>query len=97
MYLGYEKEAATANVKTVADLAPPPKATHCEIMAETQHVRYRMDDPNQGVIDQTTGMLLLTTEGPKAFLIEDLKRIRFTRATGTDGVLHIHYFGGRDI
>lgn len=95
MYLLFEREASGAAVKTVSDLAPPGEATHAELQADTQAIRYTMD----GVTDPTSssGMLLLTTSDPKLFLIEDLKRIRFIQGAGGAGGLNVHYLGGRDI
>lgn len=96
MYLGYEKVIVEAAVQTADDLDIPGDATHAELQSETEHVRYTMD--NETNPNQTTGMLLLTTEHPKQFVIDDIKRIRFCRnADGTNAILHIHYFGGRVI
>lgn len=95
MYIGFDSVASGATVKTVADLATvPPKATGVEIQAVSNHIAYTMDNATDPTA--TAGMLLLTTEGPKAFDIVDLKRIRFIQVTGA-GKLQLHYFGGRDI
>ena len=95
MYLGFEQEAATAVVKTVADLTVPANATGVEIQADTQDVRYTMDDTTNPT--QTLGMIFLVTDGPKPFLIDDLLRIRFIRGAGADGNLNFHHFAGRDV
>lgn len=96
MYLpAFQQVVASSSVKTVSALTVPVKATHVEIQADTQPVRYTMDNATDP--SQTSGMVFLITEGPKAFLIEDLKRIRFTRGAGSDGNLNFHYFGGRDV
>lgn len=95
MYIGFQQVASGASVKTVSDLTVPAKATHVEIQADTQAVRYTMDnstDPTSSV-----GMLFLTTEGPKSFLIDDLRRIRFIQGGGGAGNLNFHYFAGRDV
>ncbi len=95
MYLSHEQVAATAVVKDVDDLTVPAKATHAELQADTSDIRYTMDaatDPTQ-----TSGMILLTTEDPMLFLIEDIYRIRFTRGSGSNGNLNVHYVAGRDI
>jgi|19_taG_2_1085344.scaffolds.fasta_scaffold00224_3 hypothetical protein len=93
-YLLYEQEAISTVVKTVSDLAPPANATHCELQADTQNIRYTMDGTAPTV---TAGMVLLTTSEPKSFLIADLKAIKFIRSGGADAVLNVHYFAGRDI
>ena len=95
MFLSYEKVAATDAVKTESDLTIPGNATAVEIQADTQNVRYTMDGSTDPA--QATGMLFLTTEPPKTFNIEDLKRIRFVRGNASSGVLNLHYFAGRDI
>lgn len=96
MYLPtFQRVASSAAVKTVADITVPPKATSVEIQADTQAVRYTMDDETDPT--STLGMLFLTTEGPKEFLIEDLQRIRFTQGAGGAGALNFHFIAGRDI
>lgn len=95
MYLSYQQAVVDTFHKTVADLTVPAKATHVELQADTQHVRYTMDDSTVPTI--SSGMLLLTTEPPKLFLIEDLRRIKFISAAVTNGKLNCHYLGGRDI
>lgn len=95
MFLSYQQVAATAAVKTVADLTVPAKATHVELQATTQPICFTMDNVTNPT--QTSGMVLLTTEGPRLFLIEDLRRIRFCRGAGSDGNLNLHYLAGRDI
>lgn len=93
-YIGFEQEAVGASVETVAQLSPPAEATHCELQADTDNVRYTMD----GSTDPTasSGMLLLTTSDPKLFLIADLKNIRFIQA-GAGAMLNVHYIAGRDV
>jgi len=95
MYLSFEQVATDGTVKTVADLTVHANATHAEIQADTQAVRYTMDgatDPAAG-----SGMIFLTSESPKTFLIEDVKSIRFTQGTGGAGKLNIHYLAGRNV
>ena len=94
MYLSYQRVASGASAKTVSDLTVPAKATHAELQADTQNVRYTMDGT---VPTSTSGMLFLTTEPPKTFLIEDVKRIKFIQVAVGAGALNIHYFAGRDI
>jgi hypothetical protein len=93
-YLFHESEAADATVKTVAALNPPANATHVEIQAVTQPVSYRMDGGNAAAL---VGMLFLTTEPPKQFLIEDLRNISFTQTAAGAGLLQFHYFAGRNV
>ncbi len=96
MYLNFEQIATTATVKTVDDLTIPARATHAELQASGQNASYMCDvgSPNP---TQTRGMFLLTTSDPKLFLIEDIRRLRFVRAAGSDGMLNVHYLGGRDV
>lgn len=94
-FVGYEQEASSGSVKSVSDLAPPANATHCELQADTNNIRYTMD----GSTDPTTtvGMLLVTTHKPKQFLIADLRSIRFIQVAAGAGNLNVHYFSGRDV
>ena len=96
MFLAFEQVEADGTVKTVADLTIPNNATHAEIQSDTQAVRYTMDDATDPTI--AMGMIFLTTEPPRPFLIQDVSRIRFIRSInqGT-GNLNISYFAGRDI
>lgn len=93
MYLSFQQVTATASVKTVANLTVPPAATHAELQASGQDVRYTMDDATDPT--QTSGMVLATTHEPKTFLIEDVRRVRFVRGAGSDGALNVHFLAGR--
>lgn len=95
MYLHFERVVAGAAVSDASALSPPPNATHAELQADTADIRYTMDGATNPT--QTSGMILLIEHEPKPFVIEDVKRIRFTRGEGSDGGLCIHYFAGRDI
>lgn len=95
MYLSYQQVAATAVVKTRAALSPPANATFAELQADTQPVRYTMDNVTNPT--QTSGMVIAVADKPKWFLIEDILRIRFCRGAAGDGNLNIHYGGGRDV
>ena len=95
MFLGFQQVVAGASVKTVTDLNIPANDTHAEVQADTQTVRYNMNNATDPT--QTVGMQFLVTSEPKSFLIEDIRRIRFIRGAGSDGNLNIHYFGGRNI
>lgn len=93
MYFGFTQVASSGAVKTATDLGTiPARATHAELQADTQDIRYTMD----GATDPTSssGMLLVTTHEPKTFLIEDVRNIRFTQGAGGAGKLNVHYFGG---
>lgn len=94
-YISYEQVEADASVKDATDLTIPNNATHAELQSDTEAVRYTMDDttnPSLGI-----GMLLNTADMPKPFLIEDIKRMKFTRGSGTAGNLNVHYFVGRNV
>lgn len=96
MYLSVQRVASDGTVKTFSAFTDVPKATHVELMSETQNIRYTMDNttaPASG----GAGMLLRTIDPPKPFLIEDMKRLKFTQDAGGAGVLHAHFFGGRDV
>jgi hypothetical protein len=94
-YLSYEQVAVSNAVKDVDDLTVPAEATHAELQADTNAIRYTMD----GATAPTTssGMLLLTTSDPKLFLIEDIKNIKVIRNGASDGNLNVHYCAGRDV
>jgi hypothetical protein len=94
-YLGFEQLVSAAAVKDVDDLTIPANATYAEIQASGQNASYTCDDSTDPT--QTAGMVFLTTHAPKAFGIDDVRRIRFVRAAGSDGNLNFHYFGGRDV
>lgn len=95
MYLSHEEVVADATIKTVSALTVPSKATHAELQADSSDIRYTMDAANDP--SQSAGMILAANGEPKLFLIEDIKRIRFTRGSGSDGNLNVHYVAGRDI
>lgn len=95
MYLNYQQVASTDAVQTVAALTVPARATHAELQADTNNVRYTMDNATDP--DQLVGMVLLVTSEPKLFLIDDIRRIRFHRGAAANGNLNIHYFAGRDV
>ena len=95
MYLSFEQVAVDGTVKTASALTIPANATGVEIQADTQAVRYTMD--NASTPTSSSGMQFLTTSEPRYFLIEDLKRIKFTQGAGGAGVLNLHYHAGRDV
>ena len=95
MYLSFEQIEADDTVKDVSDLTVPANATGAELQADTQDVRYTMDDNTDP--SESSGMILGTTHDPKEFLIMDVRRIRFIRGAGSNGKLNIHYFAGRDV
>jgi hypothetical protein len=95
MFIGFQQVSATSAVKTATALTIPANATAVEIQADTQNVRYTMDNETNPA--QSSGMIFLTTDCPKVFGIDDLRRIRFTRGAGSDGNLNFHYSAGRDV
>lgn len=95
MFIGFEQVAVSTSVLTATALTIPAKALGAELQADTADVRYTMD--NTTAPTTTSGMILLTTEAPRQFSIDDLKRIKFIRSGGADAKLNIHYFAGRDV
>jgi hypothetical protein len=95
-YLQYRQVNADATVRTAAHVPSgfPSNATHVELQADGQNIRYTMDDKTDP--NQTRGMLLLTTEPPKMFLIQDFRNIRFVRGAASNGRLNMHFYAGRD-
>jgi len=91
-FIAYQQVPSSAAVKSNQHLQIPAIATHCELQADTQAIRYTMD--NETTPTASFGMLLLITEGPKTFLIEDLIRIKFIQGAGGAGNLNIHYYSG---
>lgn len=94
IYVGFERVASSAAVKTVSNLTVPANATGVEIQADTNNVRYTMDgtDPTT-----TSGMLFLTTSEPKFFGIDALRAIKFIENNVGAGGLNFHYHAGRDV
>lgn len=95
MYLSYQQVTAVLTVKTQLNLTIPAKATFAELRADTNPIRYTMDNATDPT--PSSGMVLAVADEPKLFNIEDLRRIRFCRGAGADGNLNIHYGAGRDI
>jgi hypothetical protein len=95
VYLSYEQVAVDGTVKDVSDLTIPANATHAELQVDTQNMRYTLD----GTIVPTgvVGFVMLTTEPPLLFLVEDLRNIQFTQTAAGAANLNIHYVAGRDI
>lgn len=94
-FLSYEQVVASNAVKTSADLNIPDNATSATLQADTQAIRYTMDNTTNPTT--SSGMLLLTTEPPREFSIEDISRIRFIRDGASNGNLNVHYYAGRDV
>lgn len=98
MYVGYEQESISTTVKDVDDLTIPSGATHAELQATENDINYTMDNSTSPTAGTTgVGMRLTTAMGPKLFLIEDVKRIKFIRGAAADAKLNVHYLGGRDL
>lgn len=95
MFLSFQQVASTNAVQNSTALTIPGKATGVELQADTNNIRFTMDNTTDP--SSSSGMLLLTTEPPRAFGIDDLRRIRFIQNAVGAGKLNIHYFAGRDI
>lgn len=93
MYLDFAQKTVTNAVLEVTDY--PKNATLVELQADVQEIRYTMDGSTDPTV--STGMILLVTEPPKLFSIEDLSRAKFFRGAGSDATLLIHYLSGRDV
>ncbi len=91
MFLSFQRIAVNDVVKTAAALTVPAAARGAMLQADTNSVRYTMDDDTDPTVG--SGMLLLTTSAPEHFLIEDVKRIRFVQGPGGAGGLNVHYYG----
>lgn len=91
----FQRVASDGTVKTVSSLTIPAKATHAELQADTQSIKYTMDNTTDP--SSTVGMTFQTADVPKLFVIDDVRRIRFTQGAGGAGALNFHYFGGRDV
>lgn len=94
MFVGYEQVVVDNHEKTQADLTIPANTTKVMLQAGSGEVRYTMDLSKP---TQTIGMVLHPSLAPEEFLIEDLKRIRFTKGSAANTVLNIHYWTGRDV
>ena len=80
-YLLYEQITVDPNtVMTIADLNPPTQATSAELQADNANINYTMDGSTDP--EASSGMVLLTTEPPREFLIEDIQNIRFIILAG---------------
>ena len=93
-FLSFEQIATDATVKDVTDLTIPANATHAEIQADTNDVRYTMDG---SVPSSSVGMLLVVGLKPKTFVIDDVREIQFIQGSGGAGNINLHYFAGRDV
>ncbi len=95
MFLSYQQIASAVLPKRGTDVAIPGNATGVCIQAETQNIRYTMD--NVTIPTTTVGMVLVAGTDAKEFLMEDFRRLQFIAGSGGVGTLHCHFFGGRDI
>ena len=91
VYLGYEQITVSNSVLDVDDLTIPDGTVAAELQAETQDVRYTMDDSTDPA--QGSGMILIAGGEIKEFLRENLNRIRMIRGAGSNAKLNIHYSG----
>lgn len=91
MYLSYQRVATSATVMDIDQLTVPAEATHAELQADTEAVRYTLDgetDPGNN-----RGMILPAGGEPKLFPVEDLQNIRFCGDADVGGALNVHYIG----
>ena len=95
MFISFQQVTVSSLVLTVSNLTVPGNATGVELQADTAGVRYTMD--NTTAPTTTSGMILLATEPPRFFTIDELRRIKFIRAGAADAKLNVHYQAGRDI
>jgi len=96
MFLSYEQlELPPGEVKTASDISIPAGATLVMLQASGNNVRYIMDNVENPNSDY--GMLLLTTNQPEQFGIEDLLRGKFTSDAATNAYLNLHFYAGRAI
>jgi hypothetical protein len=93
-FISYEQINVNDIVKTVASFTVPGNTHHAEIMA-TADVRYTMDNSTDPT--QNSGMIFRSTDPPKSFEVEDVKRIRVIRGGASNTTLEVHYFSGREI
>lgn len=103
MYLYFQQIASSGSVQSFTDIAAAEnaaqkllvgKSTLCELQATAANISYTMDNVTDPTA--TKGMVLLTTEPPKLFINDDLKRIRFISVSGSP-MLNIHFLAGRDV
>ena len=95
MHLGFERVLVRNVALTAAAFTIPGNATHVELQADASSIRYTIDDV--AIPTATNGMLLLVSEPPRLFLIEDLRRIRVIRSGANDVFLNVQYVAGRDV
>lgn len=95
MYLSFQQVSVSSSVLTVSSFTVPANATHVSLQADTQPVRYTMD--NTTTPTASLGMILLVGLAPETFSVEDLRRIKVIRGAGSDAKLNVHYFAGRDV
>lgn len=97
-YIAFEVVEADNSIKTVTDLTVPANATHALLQASEADIRYIMSSATPpGNPAENTGQVLVTSNPPELFLIEDVNNIRFHRGSATSGRLQIHYIAGRDV
>ena len=89
-YLSFEQVAVSNSVLTETSFTIPAKATHVELQASVAGVAYTMDGSTDPTV--SAGMVLLVTEPPKAFLVQDLKNMKFIRFGGSDAKLNDRLF-----
>ena len=95
--LGYQQVATTDTVQTASAFTIPTGTNHVMVQADQENARFTLDGdvPTAGA----TGNGELLTEGlaPIQIAVENFNNIKFVRAAGSNGVLNVHYYGGRAI
>ena len=98
-FLGYEQITVAAIPLDRSDLTIPTRTDRVVVQAESQDVRYMMVPEGEGARTptQSLGMVFVAGLAPEEFLFEDFRHITFVRGAGSDGILNIHYYTGRNI
>lgn len=91
MFLSFQQVTADNTIKNVTALTLPIGCTGAQIMAADNDIRYTMDGSTNP--STTEGMILMKGDWPKMFAIKDIRNIRFTRGTASNGTLLVHFYG----
>lgn len=89
-YLSYLQITVSSSVLLGSDQTIPARATFVELQAETQPVRYTMDDATAP--SASSGAVLKASGKPKLFSVEDFRRLKMIRGAGSDAKLNVHFY-----
>lgn len=89
-YLSYLQITVSSSVLLGNDQTIPAQATFVELQAETQPVRYTMD--NATAPSASSGAVLRASGKPKLFSVEDFRRLKMIRGAGSDAKLNVHFY-----